>query len=126
WPTLEAVAIDYAVAEPAAAAGRVACQPGDFPWDDVGDFEAVSSRIEPGADGVKRLGPVGEVVAVDSERVMVAASDEAAGRVVAVVGLDDICVVETPDAILVTRRDVAQRVGAAPKALKARGLTDLL
>ena len=36
WPGIEAIAIDHAVAEPAAAAGRVACVPADLGWDDVG------------------------------------------------------------------------------------------
>ena len=38
WPTLKKIAIDYAVAEPAAAKGRLAVIPGHFDWDDVGDF----------------------------------------------------------------------------------------
>jgi len=41
WPTLPKIAIDYAVAEPAAAAGDVAVVPGAFRWDDVGDFAAI-------------------------------------------------------------------------------------
>ena len=42
WGTLPKTAIDYAVAEPAAAAGDVAMVPGSFSWDDVGDFDAVA------------------------------------------------------------------------------------
>ena len=42
WETLPKTAIDYAVAEPAAAAGDVAMVPGSFSWDDVGDFDAVA------------------------------------------------------------------------------------
>ncbi len=45
WPTLERIAFDYAVAEPAAAAGRVAVVPGTFGWDDVGDFAAVGAVL---------------------------------------------------------------------------------
>jgi mannose-1-phosphate guanylyltransferase len=41
WPKLTKIAIDYSVAEPAAAAGRLAVVPGDFDWDDVGDFAAI-------------------------------------------------------------------------------------
>ncbi|PMY53324.1 mannose-1-phosphate guanylyltransferase, partial [Pseudomonas sp. FW305-25] len=41
WPTLPKIAIDYAVAEPAAEAGDVAVVPGTFRWDDVGDFASV-------------------------------------------------------------------------------------
>ena len=41
WPGLPKIAIDYAVAEPAAAAGDVAMVPASFTWDDVGDFAAI-------------------------------------------------------------------------------------
>ncbi|WP_141367646.1 mannose-1-phosphate guanylyltransferase, partial [Glutamicibacter uratoxydans] len=57
WPGLPKIAIDYAVAEPAAAAGDVAVVPGVFNWDDVGDFAAIGrlnkAREE---DGVTTLG----------------------------------------------------------------------
>ena len=45
WPGLTKIAIDHAVAEPAAADGRVAVVPGDFDWDDVGDFSSLGSLI---------------------------------------------------------------------------------
>lgn len=48
WPTLPKTAIDYAVAEPAADAGDVAVIPGNFTWDDVGDFAAIA-RLNPAA-----------------------------------------------------------------------------
>ena len=42
WPTITKIAIDYAVAEPAAAKGRLAVIPGHFDWDDVGDFASLA------------------------------------------------------------------------------------
>jgi mannose-1-phosphate guanylyltransferase len=45
WPTLEKVAIDYAVAEPAAAAGEVAVVPADLGWTDIGDFASLAAMI---------------------------------------------------------------------------------
>lgn len=52
WPTLTKTAIDYAVAEPAAAAGAVAMVPGDFTWEDVGDFAAINrlNKVDPQTD----------------------------------------------------------------------------
>ena len=47
WPGLEKRAIDYVVAEPAAAAGRVIVIPGDFGWDDVGNFDSVAVLRQP-------------------------------------------------------------------------------
>ena len=43
WPGLTKIAIDHAIAEPVAAAGGVAVVPGDFTWDDVGDFDSLAA-----------------------------------------------------------------------------------
>lgn len=119
WPTLERVAIDYAVAEPAAAAGRVAVVPGAFGWDDVGDFRAVSSVLAPAP--VQVLG-AGKVVVSDATGLV--AAD--AGRLVALLGLDDVVVVDTPDVLLVAHRSRAQEVKGFVDRLEAEGRTDLL
>ena len=121
WPTLEKVAIDYAVAEPAAAAGRVAVVPASFGWDDVGDFAALAGLLPEDA-GVRVLGDAGQVLARDTWGVAVPGS----GRLLAVLGLDDVVVVDTPDAVLVTTRARAQDVKAVVDALRAAGRTDLL
>ncbi|GAA2125724.1 mannose-1-phosphate guanylyltransferase [Nocardioides bigeumensis] len=105
WPSLPKIAIDHAVAEPAAAAGRVAVVPGSFGWDDIGDFASLAALV-PATDGLAVLGDASLVRAVDSTG-FVAANG---GRVVAVVGLDDIVVVDTGDAVLVTTRARAQDV----------------
>ena len=62
WPGLTRIAIDYAVAEPAAAAGRVAMVPGRFGWEDVGDFASLAALLPGDADGVKVLGDESLVV----------------------------------------------------------------
>jgi len=124
WPDLEKIAIDHAVAEPASHAGRVAVVPGAFGWDDVGDFASLGGLL-PEADGMpgaRVLGDVTDVRVVDSSGVVVPAS----GRLVAVVGLEDVVVVDTPDAVLVMPRDRAQEVKAVVDALRAEGRTELL
>lgn len=122
WPTLPRIALDHAVAEPAAAAGRVAVVPGDFGWDDVGDFDSLATILQPGAlEGPVVLGDPALVQVIDSDAVVV----PAAGRIVAVVGLDDIVVVDTPDALLVTRRSRAQDVKQVVANLKEQGRADL-
>ena len=120
WPGLERIAIDHAVAEPAAAAGRVAVVPAPFAWDDVGDFASLAGLLLAGDGPVTVLGDGGEVTAVDSSGLVATA-----GRRVAVVGLEDVVVVDTPDALLVTTRDRAQDVKRVVDALKAQGRTDL-
>lgn len=118
WPGLTKIAIDHAVAEPAAARGRVATVPGSFGWDDVGDFASLADVL-PGAD-LKVLGDPTLVLAQDSSGV-VAAHD----RTIAVLGLRDIVVVDTGDALLVTDRAHAQDVKRVVAELKQRGRADL-
>lgn len=124
WPTLPRIAIDHAVAEPAAAAGRVACVPGDFDWDDVGDFASLGDllRAQGAGDDVQVLGDADLVRTVDAAGLVV----PAAGRTVAVVGLDDVVVVDTPDALLVTTRERAQDVKRIVAALGEDGHEELL
>jgi len=123
WPGLAKVAIDHAVAEPAAAEGRVAVVPGRFSWDDVGDFTSLGLLLSDTADvpGLKVLGDVDLVLAKDTTGVVIPGS----GRTVAVLGLDEIVVVDTPDALLVTTRAHAQDVKALVDLLKATGRVDL-
>ena len=122
WATLPKIAIDYAVAEPAAAAGRVAVVPGRFGWDDIGDFDALATLLPADESGVQVLGDAGQVVCAGARALVVPAS----GRLVAVLGLDDVVVVDTPDAVLVTSRARAQEVKSVVDALRAAGRTELL
>lgn len=123
WPGLPRVALDHAVAEPAAAAERVAVVPGDFGWDDVGDFGSLSAILPSVGDGGPQvLGDARLVRAVDSNGLVVPDG----GRTVAVVGLDDVVVVDTGDALLVTTRERAQDVKRVVDGLRADGRDDLL
>jgi mannose-1-phosphate guanylyltransferase len=127
WPDLEKIAIDHAIAEPVAAAGGVAVVPGDFGWDDVGDFASLATLLPPTADGVddgaRVLGDDASVIRLDSVgSVVVTGSD----RLVAVLGIDDVVVVDTPDALLITTREHAQQVKDVVDAVRARGATELL
>lgn len=123
WPGLPKTAIDYAVAEPAAAAGDVAVVPGEFTWDDVGDFAALG-RLNPAEDDsrVKVLGHGGRVYVDESSGIVVSDTN----RVIALIGVEDVVVVDTPDALLVTTKSHAQQVKDAVNALKAHGQTDVL
>lgn len=124
WPTLDKIAIDHAIAEPVAARGGVAMVPGDFGWDDVGDFNSLAGLL-PAVDdrGSKVLGEADRVVRLDSAGSVVI---PAGGRTVTILGLDDVVVVDTPDALLVTTRARAQQVKSIVDAVRERGLDDLL
>lgn len=122
WETLEKIAIDHAVAEPAADEGLVAVVPGSFDWDDVGDFKSLSGLLPAGEGGMTVVGDPARVKAIDADGLVVTGS----GRLVAVVGLEDVVVVETDDALLVTSRERAQDVRLVVQALKDEGRTDLV
>ena len=124
WPGLTRIAIDHAVAEPAADAGRVVVVPASFAWDDVGDFGSLATLLPPddGAVDLRVLGDRADVTSLDTSGLVVAAG----GRRVAVVGLDDVVVVDTPDAVLVTTRARAQDVKAVVDELTASGRGDLV
>lgn len=123
WPTLPKTAIDYAVAEPAARAGDVAMVPGNFKWDDVGDFAALA-RLNSAAE-VSDVTVMGEGARVFSEAASgVVVSDTK--RVIALIGIEDVVVVDTKDALLVTTSAHAQEVKQAVERLKASGDHDVL
>jgi mannose-1-phosphate guanylyltransferase len=121
WPGLTKIAIDHAIAEPVAALGGVAVVPGRFDWDDVGDWQSLGGLLTPGADGPAVLGADERVVASASTGVVVPAS----GRLVAVIGIDDVVVVDTPDALLVTPKDHAQQVKSVVDRLTSSGRSEL-
>jgi mannose-1-phosphate guanylyltransferase len=121
WPGLTKIAIDHAVAEPAAALGRVGVVPGGFGWEDVGDFAALSDLLPEVESGLKVLGDEAAVLASGATGLVVAEG----GRTVAVLGLEDVVVVDTGDAVLVTTRARAQDVKTLVERLKQVGRTDL-
>jgi len=123
WPTLEKIAIDYSVAEPAAAAGRLAVIRGHFQWDDVGDFASLAKLNTAGRSGeLAILGENARVLADASSGIVVSRSN----RVISLIGVHDIVVVDTPDALLVTTSEHAQRVKAVVDALRLGGSNDVL
>ncbi len=126
WPTLPKISVDYAVMEGAAAAGLVATVPGDFGWHDVGDFHTLGHVLtgdEAGNVTLEVDEGKGEVLLNDCERVVVLPRS---GRLVATVGLRDIVIVDTADALLVCSRERAQDVKKVVDGLKERGATDRL
>lgn len=124
WPHLTKIAIDHAIAEPVAADGGVAVvtADADLGWTDLGDFDALTAIAT-------TAGHLGEALRVESDGAAVYGStvgEAEDGPLVALVGVPDIALALTPDAILVTRRDRAQAVKAIVEELAAGGRTDLL
>lgn len=119
FPTLPSVSIDIGVLEKEASLNVVQA---DFGWSDLGSFASIWEHAETGPDG--NAAP-SDTVLVDAHRNLVY-SEGKQKRVVALLGVDDLCVVETDDALLVMPRDRAQDVRCIVDALAARGRKDLL
>lgn len=117
FPTLPNVSVDHGVMEKAAG---LAVVPGDFGWSDVGSWQSAWELAPKDAHG--NAVPDGAVV-VDARGNLVRLLGDAAatGKKVALVGVSDLVVVDTGDALLVMPRDRAQDVRHAVDALKARG-----
>lgn len=113
WPDLLKIAIDHAIAEPVSLEGGMAVVPGDFGWDDIGDFAALGELAPANAD---------ETIWIDGDGLAIA--DD--GTTIAVIGIPDAVVIRTGDALLVTTREHAQRVKEVPALLAERGRTDLV
>ena len=116
YKLLPQVPIDIAFIE---QTDKVACVPASFDWDDVGSWPAVRDCFARDTTGNSFAG---DVVAIDTKNCVVQASDV----LVATIGIEDLVVVATKDAILVCRADRAQDVKAVVKQLEERRRTDLL
>lgn len=110
------ISVDYGVMEPAAAAGRVFVVPGAFGWSDVGDWRAVYDlAAKDGAGNATE----GNVILHNTARSYARAAD---GRLLALVGVRDVAVVDTGDAVLVCALDATQRVKDIVDYLGSHGM----
>ena len=100
FPLLPKISVDYAIMEKAA---NVATLVADFDWDDVGLWTALPKHLATDADGNSVRGQV----MVTGASGNIAVSN---GRVIALCGVKDLVVVETPDAVLVCHRDAVQDI----------------
>jgi mannose-1-phosphate guanylyltransferase len=117
YPKLQSISIDYGVME---RSDRTEVMPAAFTWSDVGSWEA-AKEVYP-TDAAENV-VLGDAFLAEVRRSLV---DARSGRFVAVVGLDDVVVVDTPDAVLVVRRDRSQDVKLVVNHLQAAGRDPLL
>lgn len=120
---LRATSIDYALLEPASLEERVAVVPIRVGWSDLGSWSALHEYRGRGGGPVISEEAPARVIDVDARDVLVHA---AGGRTVAVVGLDDVVIVDTPDALLISSAAAAQDVKKVVERLKEEGRDDLL
>jgi len=129
YPRCENISVDYAVLEPRSAKGEHAsnlyCIPADFGWSDLGSWAALyehRAQIRGKADEDANVIEGLDAVALDAKGNYIYAPK----KFVAAVGVEDLVVVETDDALLITTRDRAQDVGKVVKHLDTKKLTKLL
>lgn len=119
YPDIRKISIDYAIMEPAALSGDVLVIPGEFGWNDVGNWDMMDALQDVDADGNVRIG---DILTVNTTNSVFYSS----GKMIAAVDMDDLVVVEAPDAIMVCRKDKAQDVKLIVEALNAAGRKELL
>ncbi len=116
---LEDISIDYALME---KAERVLVVRAEFPWDDVGAWTAIERARESDSDGNVTQG---DPVLVDCQDCIVYNDSGSDNMVVGVVGVKDLVVVATPDAVLVVPKDRAQDAKKIVEELKRRNAKQL-
>jgi mannose-1-phosphate guanylyltransferase len=117
YPVLPSISIDYGVME---KTKDVWVLPSTFPWSDVGSWDAAMDVYARDEEGNVVLG---DAVLSEVRRSLV---DARSGRIVALVDVDDLIVVDSPDALLVVPRGKSQEVRRIVEALGARGRKELL
>ncbi|GHA85584.1 mannose-1-phosphate guanylyltransferase/mannose-6-phosphate isomerase [Cognatilysobacter bugurensis] len=109
--------IDYAVME---KTDRAAVVPVSCGWSDIGSWSALWSVAQRDSDGNRHEG---DVISVDTRGSLVRASDR---RMIATLGVEDLVIIDTPDATLVARKDRVQDVKTLVDRLAADGRTEHL
>lgn len=127
YPQCESISIDYAILEPRSAKGEnsseLYCLPADFAWNDLGSWAALHEYVAETRECTNaNVIEAADNVQIESSGCYVFAPK----KMVALVGVKDIVVVETDDAILITTRDGSQDVGKVVKQLKSTGRVDLI
>jgi mannose-1-phosphate guanylyltransferase len=127
YPKCENISIDYAVLEPRSAKGEgqshIFCLPSDFGWNDLGSWTALHehhlAKSKPGD---------GSLVSASGNFALNAKNNyvHAPGKFVALVGVNNLVIVETEDALLVTTLDQSQDVGKVVKHLDEKKLHKLV
>jgi len=117
WPALRKETIDYGIMEKAA---QVAVIPVDLEWSDIGAWGSVMELHPHDAAGNVLMG---DVINIDGANTMVFSQSE---RLVVTIGVEDLIIVDTPDTVMIARRDQSERVREAVEQLKSVNRRDRL
>jgi mannose-1-phosphate guanylyltransferase len=111
WAVAPNISIDYGIME---RAEKVSVIPVDFGWSDIGSWSSLLDVLP--ADEAGNV-VIGDAVALDAHGNLVRGGE----RLVALIGLDDVIVVDTPDVVLVCSKDRAEAVRDVVRRLEAEG-----
>jgi mannose-1-phosphate guanylyltransferase len=129
YPKCENISVDYAVLEPRSAAGEQASRiygiPADFGWNDLGSWAAL---YEHRLAREKKPSTEANIIAAEKSFTLNAGGNYiyAPGKFIAAVGVSNLVVVETDDALLITTREQAQDVGKVVKYLDEKKMEKLV
>lgn len=129
YPKCENISVDYAVLEPRSAKGEhlsnLYCLPAEFAWNDLGSWASLyeyqlETRLRGDGDG--------NVADCEGHLALEGANNYVYSprKFVALVGVKDLVVVDTEDALLIVHREHSQDVGKVVKELGLSGRTDLI
>lgn len=107
----ENVQIDYAISE---KIDNLVIVPGNFGWSDVGDWKVIYDTHKKDSQGNVVVNKDEEYLNIESRNCLI----ESNGRLVVTIGLDNIVIVDTPDALLICHKDRTQDVKKAVEKLK--------
>lgn len=120
WPTLQPQTIDYGIME---HAENVAVVPSvDLGWNDVGSWESVLNSLD--ADDAGNVIMQGSPLVIDTQGTLICG--DAPDRLIVTIGVKDLVIVDTGNALLVCDRKEAQRVRDVVRQLKETGREDYL
>jgi len=122
YPTLENISVDYAILEPATreqGSPRVFVIPAEVGWSDIGSWTAVYELLAK-KNGENIFAGAGQVIDAEGNFLW------SPTKYVAAIGVRDLVVVETPDALLICPRERAQDVGKIVKKLEEEQRKNLL
>lgn len=114
FATMPSISIDYGVLEKSDSVSLIPC---DIGWNDVGSWQALFEISDKDENGNALQG---NVIAVGSKNNLIRAEK----RLVAAIGVEDLCIIETADAVLISKSDQTQRVREVVDALQQKGATE--
>lgn len=114
FANMPSISIDYGVLEKSDSVSLIPC---DIGWNDVGSWQALFEISDKDENGNALQG---NVIAIGSKNNLIRAEK----RLVAAIGVEDLCIIETADAVLISKSDQTQRVREVVDALEQKGATE--